>query len=80
MFRKKKTSSIESFPNNAIKIAFISGSGYGDTLIFANYLQTLKKKFDMYELSVDVYLSAGFNSHRSIFSGTSLCSAVLKTP
>ena len=72
MFKKEKC--------KEITVAFIIGSGYGDHLIFANYLWHLKKTFSEIRFIFDVYFSAGFGLARTIFEEGDFVRHLFKAP
>ena len=75
--RRKTNASVDNTSNqcdnDAIVIAFNIGGGFGDDLIFANYLYCLKKKYNGIKLIFDVFFSLGYKLSSDIFEEGDLC-------
>lgn len=72
VLKKKKGS--KDFPGEKeLRLAFATGGGLGDDLIFANYLKCLKRKFSDLTLTMDVYFSLGYGMADALFEEGDLC-------
>lgn len=56
-----------------INIGFIIGGGFGDFLIFANYLRYFKNRFSDSKINIDVYFYYGFSNASVLFREGELC-------
>lgn len=60
-------------PTDTINIAFRIGGGFGDFLIFANYLYYFKKKFSNKNLFTDVFFGSGIGNAKHLFPENGIC-------
>lgn len=63
-----------------LNVAFVIGGGYGDNLIFCNYLYKFKQKFGISKMRVDVFFSRGWALASSLLKENDVCDHYYKEP
>lgn len=63
-----------------LNVAFVIGGGFGDNLIFCNYLYKFKKKFGTSKMRIDVFFSRGWGQADALLKNSDICTNYYKEP